>query len=41
MAKSAALRESSGLSRNKVKAISVWWIFESGQISKQMLFKKL
>ena len=41
LAKPAALRASSGLSRNKVKAISgMVEIFESGQISKQMLFKK-
>ena len=41
LAKPSALRESSGLSRNKVKAISgMVEVFESGQISKQMLFKK-
>ena len=41
LAKSAALRESSGLSRNKVKAISgMVEVFESGQMSKQILFNK-
>jgi DNA-3-methyladenine glycosylase II len=41
LAKPAALRASSGLSRNKVKAISgMVEVFESGRISKQILFKK-
>ncbi|MDC2963938.1 hypothetical protein OA067_03410 [Gammaproteobacteria bacterium] len=41
LAKPVALRASSGLSRNKVKAISgMVEVFESGQMSKQILFNK-